>query len=182
MTDLRLLLDELIPQVIIVRYRFESRRQTEMMSMHREQLHAKRMDGSEKRAAKRFHGFQRQAGFENSLARSLLHFIGSAIRVSHDNKLRQPFKRALPIFRDLNDPISDRARFSRASGSDDGEVAIQFLNESLPRGIVGNRRHFACSSSSSTNAGWVSVHFSASRSISIGSVARGYLLTNPKSA
>src|SRR5437899_12273637 len=130
-----------------------------MMSMHREQLHAKRMDGSEKRAAKRFHGFQRQAGFENSLARSLLHFIGSAIRVSHDDKLRQPFKRALPIFRDLNDPTSDRARFSRASGSDDGEVAIQFFNESLPRGIGGTRGQCACSPSSMPYDRAVGRHF-----------------------
>ena len=36
MTDLRLLLDEFIPQIIIVRYRFESRRQTETMSVRRE--------------------------------------------------------------------------------------------------------------------------------------------------
>src|SRR5436190_17397 len=38
MTDLRLLLDEFIPQIIIVRYRFESRRETETMSVRREKF------------------------------------------------------------------------------------------------------------------------------------------------
>src|SRR5436190_22875428 len=123
MTDLRLLLDEFIPQIVIVCNRFESRRQTKTMSKRREQLHAERVDRSEKCAAKRFHRFQRQRGFENLLARSLLHFVGSAIRVGHDNELGQPFKRALPIFSDFNDQISDRSRFVRAICSDEGEVS-----------------------------------------------------------
>src|SRR5947199_1758779 len=182
MTGLRLLLDEFIPQIIIVRYRFESRRQTETMSVRREEFHAKRVDRSKKRTAKRFHDLQRQPGFEDSLARSLLHFIGSAIRVGYNNELRQPFERALPIFRDFNDPISDRLSLARASGSDDREVSIQFPNKSLACVVIGNGRHFACPSSSSTNAGWVSAHFSSSKSVSIGSVASGYFPTNPKSA
>src|SRR5437868_6472607 len=182
MTDLRLLLDEFIPQIVIVCNRFESRRQTKTMSKCREQLHAESVDRSEKCAAKRFHDFQRQRGFENLLARSLLHLVGSAIRVGHDNELGQPFKRALPIFSDFNDPISDRARFARARGSDDREVAIQIANESLPRLLVRNGRHFGCSFSSSTNAGCVTTHFSFSRSVSIGSIASGYFVMNPKSA
>ena len=90
------MLDEFVPQIIIiVGNRFESCRQTEMMSMRREQFHAEGMNRSEKRATERFHGFQRQAGFEDSLSRSLLHFIGSAIRVGNDHELRQPFERTL---------------------------------------------------------------------------------------
>src|SRR5207302_9582221 len=146
------------------------------------QLHAELVDRSEKCAAKRFHRFQRQRGFEYLLARSLLHFVGSAIRVGHDNELGQPFKRALPILSDFNNPISDRARFARAGGSDHGEVTIQLANESLSRLLVRNGHHFDCSSSSRTNAGYVSAHFSFSRSVSIGSVASGYFVTTPKSA
>ena len=63
--------------------------------MRREQFHAEGMNCSEKRATERFHGFQRQVGFEDSLSRSLLHFIGSAIRVGNDHELRQPFERTL---------------------------------------------------------------------------------------
>jgi hypothetical protein len=77
------------------------------------------MNRSEKRAAERFHGVQRQFGFEDLLARSLLHFIGSAIRVSDDHELRQPFESALWTSRDLDDPIGDRACFTRARRSDD---------------------------------------------------------------
>ena len=127
MANLSLLLDKFIPQIFVVRYRFESRREAETMSVRREQLHAERVDRSEKRAAKCFDDFQRQPSFEDSLTRSLLHFIGSAIRVRHDDKLWQPFKRAFSIFREFNNAISDRARFARASGSDDREVANELL-------------------------------------------------------
>src|SRR5437867_2054153 len=130
------------------------------------------MNRSEKRAAERFHGAQRQFGFEDLLARSLLHFVGSAIRVSDDYELRQPFESALWTSRDLDDPIGDRACLARPGRGDDREIAVQFVSKSLPRCFVGNRRHFA-SPSSSTNAGWVSAHFASSRSVSIGRVARG---------
>src|SRR5437867_4049703 len=125
------------------------------------------MNRSEKRAAERFHGVQRQFGFEDLLSGSLLHFIGSAIRVGNDHELRQPFERMLWMSRNLNDSISDRACLSRAGRSDDRKIAIQFASKSLPRCFVGNRCHFASSSSSSTNAGWVSSHFALSRSVSI---------------
>ena len=59
--------------------------------MRREQFHAEGMNRSKKRATERFHGFQRQARFEDLLSRSLLHFIGSAICVGNDDELRQPF-------------------------------------------------------------------------------------------
>jgi hypothetical protein len=82
------------------------------------------MNRSKKRATERFHGFQRQAGFEDSLSRSLLHFIGSAIRVRNDHELGQPFERTLWTPRDFNDPIGDRACFPRARRSDDRKVVI----------------------------------------------------------
>src|SRR6266516_3794547 len=129
MTDLCLLLDEFVPQIIIIGDRFESRRQTEMVSMRREQFHAERMNRSEKRAAERFHDVQRQSGFEDLLSGSLLHFIGSAIRVGNDHELRQPFERTLWMSRNLNDSISDRACLSRASRSDDREIAVQFASK-----------------------------------------------------
>src|SRR5882724_5362628 len=122
------------------------------------------MNRSKKRATERLHGFQRQPGFEDSLSRSLLHFIGSAIRVGNDHELRQRFERTLWTARDVDDPIGDRACFSRAGRSDDREIAVQFAGKSLSRSFVGNRRHFT-SSSSSTNAGWVSAHFALSRSV-----------------
>ena len=131
------------------------------------------MDRSKKRTTERFHGFQRQAGFEDSLSRSLLHFIGSAIRVGNDHELRQRFECTLWTARDVDDPIRDCACFSRAGRSDDREIAVQFASKSLSRAFVGNHRHFTSSSSSSTNAGWVSAHFALSRSMSIGKVARG---------
>ena len=148
--------------------------------MRREQFHAKRVDRSEERAAKRFHGFQRQPRFENLSSCSLLHFIGGAICVGDDDELRQPFERTLLIFRDLNNAIGNRARFARAGRSYDRQIAVQLASKSLPRGFVGNGCHFA--SSGSANAGWVSTHLSLSNSVSIGSVASGYFATNPKSA
>src|SRR5438034_10293581 len=85
-----------------------------MMSMRREQFHAEGMNRSEKRATERFHGFQRQSGFEDSLSRSLLHLIGSAIRVGNNQELRQRFERTLWTARDFDDSIGNRACFSRA--------------------------------------------------------------------
>src|SRR5205814_8070609 len=92
---------------------------TEMMSMRREQFHAEGMNRSEKRATERFHGFQRQASFEDSLSRALLHFIGCAIRVGNDHELWQPFERTLWTARHFDDPIGDRARFPGTRRSDD---------------------------------------------------------------
>jgi hypothetical protein len=89
-----------------------------MMSMRREELHAKGVDSSKKRATECFHGFERKAGFENPLPRALLHLISGAVRVSDNHKLRQPFKRTLSIFRHLNDAVGDGARFAGAGGSD----------------------------------------------------------------
>jgi hypothetical protein len=117
-SDLRFLLDKFIPQIVIIGNRFEPRRQPKMMSMRRQELHAKRVDRSKKRATERFDSFEWKAGFENPLARALLHFISGTIRVSGNHKLRQPFKRALPIFRYLYDAVGDRARFAGAGGSD----------------------------------------------------------------
>jgi hypothetical protein len=111
-------LDKFIPQIVIIGNRFEPRRQSKMMSMRRQELHAKRVDRSKKRATERFNGFEWKAGFENLLPRALLHFISGPIRVSDNHKLRQPFGRALPILRYLNDAIGDRAGFAGAGGSD----------------------------------------------------------------
>ena len=86
--------------------------------MRCEELHAKRVDSSKKRATERFYGFERKPGFEDPLPRPLLHFIGGAVRVSDNHKLGQPFKRMLSIFRHLNDAVGDRARFSGAGRSD----------------------------------------------------------------
>src|SRR5262249_22378196 len=182
MTDLGLLLHEFVPQIVIVRDRFHSRWQTETMPVCREQLHAKRVDRSEKRATKCFHDLQRQSGFENSLPRPLLYFIRSAIGVGHHDELWQPFQCKLTMVRDLEDPLSDSACFARPRGRDDGEIAVQLVSESLPRSFVGNGGHFGFSSVASVKAGCVRAHFSSSRSMSIGSVARGYCATNPKSA
>src|SRR5438094_10163936 len=115
------------------------------------------MNRSEKRTSERFHGVQRQFGFEDLLARSLLHFIGSAIRVSDDHELRQPFESALWTSRDLDDPIGDRACFARPGRGDDREIAAQYVSKSLPRCFGGNGRDFAARSSS-TNAGLLSAH------------------------
>src|SRR4029453_7787238 len=131
------------------------------------------MNRSKKRATERLHGFQRQPSFEDSLSRSLLHFIGRAIRVGNNHELRQRFERTLWTAPDVDDSIGDRACFPRAGRSDDREIAVQFASKSLSRAFVDNRRHFTSSSSSSTNAGWVSAHFALSRSVSIGKVARG---------
>jgi hypothetical protein len=147
MTDLRLLLQEFVPQIIIVDDCFESRRQTKTVSMRREQFHAEGMNRSEKRAAERFHGLQRQSGFEDSLSRSLLHFIGSPIRVGNDDELRKPFERTLWTSRDLDDPIGDRVCFARARRGDHREIAVQFASKSLPLCFVGNGRHFISPSS-----------------------------------
>src|SRR5205823_14995449 len=144
-----------------------------MMSMRREQFHAEGMNRSKKRATERFHGFQRQSGFEDSLSRSLLHLIGSAIRVGNIQELLQRFERTLWTARDFDDSIGNRACFSRAGRSDNREIAVQFPSKPLSRAFVCNHRHFTSSVSSSTNAGWVSAHFALSRSVSIGRVARG---------
>ena len=118
MTDLGLLLHEFVPQIVIVGDRFESRGQTETMPIRREQFHAKRVDRSEIRATKCFHYLQRQSGFENPLSCPLLHFIRGAICVGHHDELRQPFECTVTLFRDLEDPLSDRACLARAGGSD----------------------------------------------------------------
>jgi hypothetical protein len=115
------------------------------MAMRREQFHAKGVDRSERRAAKRFHRFQRQSRFENLSSRSLLHFIGGAICVSDDDELRQPLKRTRPIFRDLDNAIGNRARFARAGRSYNREIAVQFAGKSPPRGFVGNGCHLVSS-------------------------------------
>src|SRR5262249_4502469 len=182
MTDLGLLLHKFVPQIVIVGDRFESRGQTETMPMRREQLHAKRVDRSAISATKCFHDLQRQSRFENPLSCPLLHFIRGAICVSHHDELRQPFECTLTMFRNLENPISDRACFARSRGRDDGEISVQLASESLPRSFVDNGDHLVRSLFSSPKAGCVSAHFSSSRSMSIGSVARGYCATNPKSA
>src|SRR5262249_2149414 len=115
------------------------------MAMRREQFHAKRVDRSEKRAAKCFDSFQRQPRFENLSSRSLLHFVGGTICVGDDDEMRQPIERTFPTFGDLNNAIGDRASFARASRSYHREIAVQFANESLPRGFVDNGCHFASS-------------------------------------
>ena len=70
--------------------------------------------GAVRMAATPLLGRRRHRGLENPLPCALLHFISGAVRVSNDHKLRQPLKRTLSIFRNLNDPIGDRARFSGA--------------------------------------------------------------------
>src|SRR5207249_7103269 len=122
-------------------------RQAETVSMRGEQFHAESMNRSEKPASERFHGFQRQFGIEDLLSRSLLHFIGSAIRVGDDDELRQPFERTLWTSRDLDDAIGDRACLARPGRSDDREIAVQLTSKSLPHCFVGNRSHFTSSSS-----------------------------------
>src|ERR1700736_3465167 len=151
------------------------------MTMRREQLYTKRVDRSKKRAPKCFDRFERQSGFENALPCALLHFISGAVCISDDHELRQPFRRALSILCDRNDSIGDRARFAGAGGSDHRKVEIQFTGEAPTRLLIGDRGHFDSSSASSEKAGWVRIHFVFSRSGSIGSVASGYFLTNPKS-
>src|SRR5207248_11200888 len=133
------------------------------------------------RAAKRLHRFQRQTGFKNALPRALLHFVRGAVGAGDNNQLRQPLRRALSIFRNLNDAIGDRARFARTGGCDHREICIQFISETLARLLVCDRRHFGSSLFSSEKAGCVIVHFVLRRSGSIGRVASGYFLTNPKS-
>src|SRR5204862_6460180 len=118
--------------------------------------------------------------FGNLLSGCLLHFSGCSICVCLHDELRQPFHRVWSILCNLENPIGYGPCFARPGGGDHGEIPVQFANKSLPRCFVGNCSHLA--SSSSTNAGCVIAHFSASRSISIGSVASGYFLTNPKSA
>ena len=122
--DRRLLLDEFIPQIVIIGDQFEPCRKTKTMTVPSEQLHTKRVDRSEERAAKRVDRFQRQAGFKNAVSRALLHFVRGAVRVGDDNQLGQPLCRALWIFRNLDDPIRDRARFARTGGSDYREIRI----------------------------------------------------------
>jgi hypothetical protein len=75
--------------------------------MYCEELHAKRVDRSKKRATERFHCFERKTGFQDPLPCALLHFISGAVRVSNDHKLREPFKRTLSIFRNLDYAIGD---------------------------------------------------------------------------
>ena len=131
-----------------------------MVAVRCEEFHAKRVDRSKKRATERFHGFERKAGFENSLPCTLLHFVSGSVRVSDNHKLWQPFKGALSILRHLNDAVGNRARFTGAGGSDHRKIAIQIARKSLSRGFVGNRRHFASSSSLTVKARCVSAHFS----------------------
>ena len=80
-----LLLHEVIPQIFIIRDQFEVRRQTKVMTVCREKLHAEAVNRSKERTVECLDHFERQTRFQNSLPRSLLHFISGAIGVSDDN-------------------------------------------------------------------------------------------------
>src|SRR5436305_196253 len=108
------------------------------MAVCGQQLYTEGVNRAEERAAESFHGFERQSRFQNSLPGALLHFVRSAVGVSDDDQLRQPFGGALSIFRDLNDAVGDRARFARASRSDHRKILLELGSETSPRFLISN--------------------------------------------
>ena len=136
----RLLLHELLPEILVVGDQLERRGQAKIMAVVREQLHAKGVDRSEKGAVERAHNFRRKFIFEDLLAGALLHLVRGAIREGDDDELRQNFAR---IWRacDLQNAIGDRAGLARAGRGHDREIAIEFFHESTPFRLIARRFH-----------------------------------------
>ncbi|HEY8835099.1 MAG TPA: hypothetical protein VIM09_05900 [Chthoniobacterales bacterium] len=85
---MRLLLDELIPEIVVIRDQLERRGQAEIMPVVVQQLETKSVNGSEPGPIERGQDFRPRFSEKNLFARALLHFIGRPIRKREDNETR----------------------------------------------------------------------------------------------
>src|SRR5437867_13199812 len=109
-----ILLNECLPKFFVIfGNKIERRRQSKIMAIVGEQLHAEAMNRAEEGAIERGLDCWRALFFENPLSCSLLHLIRCAMSESHDHKLRQDFDSVSALCQ-LNDALANRVGFARA--------------------------------------------------------------------
>ncbi len=141
-----LLLDELIPEIVVVRDQFERCRQAEIMPMVIQELEAEGVNGAKPGAIKGGQDFRPRLRAQNLFARALLHFVGGAVRESEDDETGQR-RQCIGCLRQVRDAVGDGARLARTGCGDDREVAVERLREALARGLIAWSVHDQLSSS-----------------------------------
>src|ERR1043166_6549441 len=136
-----------------------------------QEFHAERMDCAEEGAVECGLHFLPQIFLEQSLPRTLLHFVRRTIGEGDDDQPWQNF-RSVRRTRDRQNALRDRSGFARTGRRNYREIAIQLVGKTRARGFIARLYHVSHSSFSSTSAGCVSAHLSSKMSLSIGSVAR----------
>jgi hypothetical protein len=69
-----------------------------------------------------------------------LHLVRSAVRKSYDNEAGQDISRVWGAG-DLQNAIRDGTRFARTGRGYDGKIAIEFICESTPVGLIARLFH-----------------------------------------
>ena len=87
--DVCLLLDEFIPEIVIVRDQLEWRGQAEIVPVVIQQLEAKSVNGSEPGAIERRQNFGLRLCKKDLFARALLHFVRGAVGESENDETWQ---------------------------------------------------------------------------------------------
>src|SRR5882724_10663529 len=137
-----------------------------------QEFRAKRMDRAEEGAIECSLHFLSQIFLEQSLPRTLLHFVRRTIGEGDDYQMWQSV-RGVRRTRDRQDALRDRSGFTRTGGRDHGKIAVQLAGKTSACGFVARLHHVSLSSFSRMSAGCVSAHLSSKISLSICNVASG---------